>query len=44
MKNDLFGVVVQVFLANGGRYNLLDSTVLDLFNTILMVSEFLYVE
>lgn len=42
MKNDLFGPVVEAFLANGGRYNLLDSAVLDLFNTILVVSGFLY--
>lgn len=34
VKNDLFGPVVQAFLANGNRYNLLNSAVLELFKFV----------
>lgn len=35
VKNDLFGPVVQAFLANGNRYNLLNSAVLELFKFVV---------
>ncbi|KAH7434115.1 hypothetical protein KP509_06G000800 [Ceratopteris richardii] len=34
VKNDLFGPVIQAFLVNGNRYNLLNSAVLELFKFI----------
>lgn len=41
IKNNLLKPIIDVFVANGNRYNLLNSAVLDLFEYIRKVSIFL---
>lgn len=41
IKNNLLKPIIDAFVANGNRYNLLNSSVLDLFDYIRKVSIFL---
>ena len=39
IKGNLFKPIVEVFLANGSRYNLLNSAIIELFEFIKMVRQ-----
>ena len=40
IKGSLFKPIVEAFLANGNRYNLLNSAIIELFEFIKMVSPY----
>lgn len=40
IKGSLFKPIVEAFLANGSRYNLLNSAIIELFEFIKMVSSY----
>lgn len=42
VKGNLFAPVIDTFLRNNGRYNLLDSAIIEMFEFIKLVSVHLY--